>query len=140
MENNINKENDGIIAFLLWTQGGDFDEINQEQRDALPPLIESWPPVQKRYISRIGRILLTIVDSSQIKIDEAKLLSIDEAKLLSWENYHVSIEAYVKSLNINKELEELYLDFAKCLVGSMNGSNNGELLQEKMQLIVSKES
>lgn len=133
MENNINKEIDGIIAFLLWSQGADFDEIYQEQRDALPPLIESWPPVQKRYISRIGGILLTIVDYSQKEI-------VNEAELLSWENHHVSIETYVKGLNINKELEELYLDFAKCLVGLMNGSNKEKELQEKMQLIVSKES
>jgi hypothetical protein len=132
MKNMVNQEEEGVIAFLAWSNGQDISEISQELRDALFPTISQLPETSKRMCYRMGSILKhtynTLGEFSDKNEEDQK-------------NYRkITVKSFVESLELNDKLHDLYLEFAYIFLGILDDEKNHEELQEQIKLIVAKES
>ena len=135
MENNLTKEDEAIIAFLAWSNGESIDDISQEMKDALYPTITQLPESSKRMCYRMGGVLQSVFESPDLS---NKIWSENEDVQ---KEYFLSLgESFVKNLNTNEELKNLYINFAKICADLRFGEDVTELLQEQMKLIVVNES
>ncbi len=128
----VNQEEEGVIAFLAWSNGQDISEISQELRDALFPTISQLPETSKRMCYRMGSILKhtynTLGEFSDKNEEDQK-------------NYRkITVKSFVESLELNDKLHDLYLEFAYIFLGILDDEKNHEELQEQIKLIVAKES
>lgn len=132
MENKFNQEEEGVITFLAWSNGGDISEISQEMKEALYPTISQLPESSKRMCYRMGCILkhtYNTLDEFWDKNEE------DQKKYRN-----SSAKSFVENLKLDNELHDLYLEFALIFLGILHDENNLQELQEQMKLIVTKES
>lgn len=132
MENKYNKEEEGVIAFLSWSNGGSIAEVTQEMKDALFPTISQLPESSKRMCYRMGSILIHIESTLHEFLDKDDEEQITQRK--------VSTKLFVENLELNAELHDLYLDFASIFIGLQYDKNNIQEIQDQIKLIVSKES
>lgn len=135
MAQTFSQEEENIISFFAWSQGDNINEITQEMKEALYPAISQLPENSKRMLLRMGGILRQTLETPQFgdefwnkNDDEKKSIQANSAKL------------FVNNLELNDELKDLYLSFAKLLIGLQYDESNAEELQEQVKLIVAKES
>jgi hypothetical protein len=135
MTQTFSQEEENIISFFAWSQGDNINEITQEMKEALYPAISQLPENSKRMLLRMGGILRQTIETPQFgdefwnkNDDEKKSIQANSAKL------------FVNNLELNDELKDLYLSFAKLLIGLQYDESNAEELQEQVKLIVAKES
>lgn len=135
MENKLTKDDEAVIAFLAWSNGESIDDISQEMKDALYPTVSQLPESSKRMCYRMGSVLQAVFESPDLS---NAIWSENEGVQ---KEYFLSLgESFVKKLNTNEELKNLYLDFAKSCADLRYGENVNEKIQEQMKLIVSKET
>lgn len=135
MENNLTKDDEAVIAFLAWSNGESIDDISQEMKDALYPTVSQLPESSKRMCYRMGGVLQAVLESPDLS--NAIWSENEDVQ----KEYFLSLgESFVKNLNTNEELKNLYLDFAKTCADLRYGENVNEKIQDQMKLIVSKET
>ena len=66
MENKLNEEEEGVIAFLSWSQGHNLADISQDLKNALYPTISQLPESSKRMCYRMGSILKQTSETPEI--------------------------------------------------------------------------
>jgi hypothetical protein len=133
MQNKLTKDDEAVIAFLAWSYGESIDDISQEMKDALYPTISQLPESSKRMCIRLGGILQSILAST---ITNTIWRENEDFQ----KEYFLSLgESFVKKINVNEELKNLYLDFAKTCADLRYGENVIEKMQDQVKLIVSKE-
>ena len=137
MENKFNKEEEAVIAFLSWSNGGSINEITQEMKDALYPTISQLPESSKRMCYRMGGILQVVFKTIDIPDGDGFWLKTEEEQ----KSHIFSLgKSFVDDMEVNTELQNIYLDFLDTCTELRFGADSTELLQEQMKLIVSKES
>ena len=135
MENKLNQEDESVIAFLAWSNGESIDDISQEMKDALYPTVSQLPESSKRMCYRMGGVLQAVFKSPDLS---NPIWSENEGVQ---KEYFLSLgAAFITTINTNKELKNLYLDFAKTCADLRYGENVIEKLQDQMKLIVSIET
>ena len=136
MENKFNKEEEAVIAFLSWSNGGSINEITQEMKDALYPTISQLPESSKRMCYRMGGILQLVFNTIDLPVGDVFLLKTEEAQ-----KSHIfsSGETFVNNMKVNTELQNIYLDFLVTCIELSFGADATDLMQKQMKLIVSKE-
>lgn len=135
MENKLTKDDESVIAFLAWSNGESIDDISQEMIDALYPTVRQLPESSKRMCYRMGGVLQAVLESPDLS--NAIWSENEDVQ----KEYFLSLgESFVKNLNTNEELKNLYLDFAKTCADLRYGENVNEKIQDQMKLIVSKET
>ena len=135
MAQTFSQEEENIISFFAWSQGDNINEITQEMKEALYPAISQLPENSKRMLLRMGGILRQTLETPQFG-DEFWNKNDDEKKSIQSN----SANLFVNNLELNDELKDLYLSFAKLLIGLQYDESNAEELQEQVKLIVAKES
>lgn len=135
MTQTFSQEEENIISFFAWSSGHSINEITQEMKEAFYPTISQLPENSKRMLMRMGGVLRQTSETPQFhdeywnkNDDEKKSIKANLAKL------------FVNNLELNDELNDLYLDFAKLSIGLQYDESDAQELQEQVKLIVAKES
>jgi hypothetical protein len=104
-------------------------------KEAFYPAKSQLPESSKRMLLRMGGILRQCSETPRFgdefwnkNDDEKKSIPANSAKLL------------VNKLELNDELKDLYLNFAKLLIGLQYDESDAQELQEQVKLIVVKET
>jgi hypothetical protein len=135
MAQTFSQEEENIISFFAWSQGHTINDITQEMKEAFYPTISQLPENSKRMLLRMGGILRQTSETPQFG-DEFWNKNDDEKKSIQTN----SAKLFVNNLELNDELKDLYLNFAKLLIGLQYDESDAQELQEQVKLIVEKES
>ena len=135
MAQTFSQDDESIISFFAWSQGHSINDISQEMKELIYPTISQLPEDSKRMLLRMGGIMRQSSETAQFdddfwnkNEDEKKSIQSNSAKL------------FVDSLELNDELKDLYLEYAKLFVGLQYDETDAQQLQEQVKLIVAKES
>jgi hypothetical protein len=135
MAQTFSQDDENIISFFAWSQGHSINDITQEMKELLYPNISQLPEDSKRMLLRMGGIIRQISEIGQFD-DEFWMKNEDEQKSIQSN----SAKLFVDSLELNDELKDLYLEYAKLFIGLQYDETDAQQLQEQVKLIVAKES
>lgn len=136
MKKKFTNEEEATIAFLAWSAGHNIDDISEEIKNAMYPTISQMPEISKRMCYRLGSIMMKLTDT--YKNNDKFLEMNDKEDEISYLKNLAKL--CVKDLELNEELNEMYLDFAYIFIGILYEKNVANDLREQMKLIVAKES
>ena len=135
MAQTFSQDDENIISFFAWSQGHSINDITQEMKELLYPNISQLPEDSKRMLLRIGGIIRQTSEIAQFD-DEFWMKNEDEQKSIQSN----SAKLFIDSLELNDELKDLYLEYAKLFIGLQYDETDAQQLQEQVKLIVAKES
>lgn len=136
MKKNFTKEEEATITFLAWSTGQNIDNISDEIKNGLYPTISQMPESSKRMCYRLGSIMIKLSDLSNYN-DKFYEMNDKEDEISYSKNL---AKLCVKDLELNEELNQMYLDFAYIFIGIRYDKNLANDLHEQMKIIVAKES
>jgi hypothetical protein len=131
----FSQEDENIISFFAWSQGHSINDITPEMKELFYPSISQLPQDSKRMLLRMGGVIRHISEIAQLD-DEFWSKNDDEKKSIQSN----SAKLFVNSLELNDELNDMYLEFARLFIGLQYDETNVQELQEQIKLIVAKES
>jgi hypothetical protein len=128
-------EEEDIICFFAWSSNHSIYDISQEMKEALLFIVNQLPDISKTLLTRLGGILrLTLQspdwndsfwDKNEEQQNEIRLNSVDEL---------------LDKHALKEDLKEMYLNFAKFIIISINDNSQLSELRDLIKLITEKET
>ena len=134
MEYELSKQEEGVIAFLAWSNQINVSDITPEIREQLLPMVKQLPEESKRMCSRMGGVFIAMNEA----VDEWSE-SYDDAIAVR-EHYISKGLEFINTLKLDEEMQAIYSEFVSSTADLLLGNDVNEKFQEHLQLIVSKES
>ena len=131
----FSQEEEDIICFFAWSSGESIYDISQELKEAFFPSIGQLSDNSKALLSRLGGILRLTLRSPDLKDSfwDKNEEQQNEIRLKS-------VAEFLGKLALKDVLKEMYLNFAKLIIISINDNSQLSELRDLIKLITEKET